>query len=102
MPFCEPMLSKRNLYPTNGGTIKQKQFDSKKEHKIKTYQKINEKNITGEYLDIIKWIMFYSDGKFSLTEIAQKINIPLEKLLLVANDLCEKKMLKIIDGGNGD
>ncbi len=102
MPFCEPMLSKRNLYPTNGGTIKQKQFDSKKEHKIKTYQKINEKNITGEYLDIIKWIMFYSDGKFSLTEIAQKINIPLEKLLLVANDLCEKKLLKIIDGGNGD
>ena len=97
MPFCEPMLSKRNLYPTNGGTIKQKKFDVKMIHSDRTYQKIKEKQITGKYLDAIRWILFYSDGKFSLKDIAKKTNISYDELILVANELCNQNLLKTLD-----
>lgn len=99
MPYCEPMLSKRNLYPTNGGTIKQRMFDVKKEHHDRKYQDTNENKITGKYLDTIRWVLFYSDGMFSIEDIAEKTGIPYDELLLAANELCTNNLLKIIDEG---
>nr|WP_255458382.1 DUF4910 domain-containing protein [Nitrosarchaeum sp. AC2] len=98
--ICEPMLSKRNLYPTSGGTIKQKVHDIKKKHQDRTYQNIKEKQITGKHLDAIRWIMFYSDGVFNLEDIIEKANIPYDELLSVANELCTHNLLKIMDEEN--
>jgi len=79
-PKAEPMLSKRGLYPSKGGTIKQKAFDFTKEHQRREYQdKIS--NIKGIDLDAIRWIMFYADGQNSLLDISKKTNIEYSKIL---------------------
>ena len=100
MPYCEPMFSKRNLYPTSGGKIKQRGFDMKKDHHDRTYDGIKEKQITGKQLDVMRWILFYSDGMFSLEQIANKIKITYDELLVVANELISHNLIRLSNEEN--
>lgn len=79
-PYCEPMLSKRELYPKIGGGINQK--SNKKS--INPQQKISE---------AISWILFYSDGETSLSDIQQLTKIPIQILEKSIKILIEKKLI---------
>lgn len=93
-PYCEPMLGKRDLYPQIGGNIKQGFVSSQKKHSKKKYKISNEKSIYGNELDAISWIMFYSDGKTTLLDIAEKTNLPLVQIFKVAEKLRNHGLLK--------
>jgi len=96
MPFCEPMLSKRGLYPTLGGQIEQKALDFSKKHRIrKYYLNKNEIKLTGEQIDAIGWIMFYSDGKTTIEEISAKSGIKKDLLEQMALILVEHELLEM-------
>ena len=59
--FCEPMLSKFKLYPNIGGAINPILNQNKN-------------------LDNILWVLFYSNGIRTLSQIKKKINISESKL----------------------
>ena len=89
-PYCEPMLSKRGLYPSIGGQIKpSKSRDN-------NYNISHDKIITDEDMHAYIWLMFYSDGETSLLDISEKIDLPLERLFELAQNLQEKGLLKIL------
>jgi aminopeptidase-like protein len=69
--LAEPQLSKRNLYPT-----------------------ISIKNST-KNLKLMMDLISHSDGKCSLLDIANKINVPIWSLYPLLKILKEKKVLKI-------
>jgi aminopeptidase-like protein len=79
-PFCEPMLSKRDLYSAIGGKIKQYSADG---NKSKTQ------------IDAICQLMFHSDGTKDLLEISKKSAIAMEVLDEVAKLLIDKKLLRV-------
>ena len=95
-PYCAPMLSKRGLYPTLGGKIKQKAANSSKEHFEQKFNITDGKSISGTELDALLWIMFYSDGQMSLFEISKKIGFPLNILKNIAEILCKQNLLEKI------
>ncbi len=66
--FCEPMLSKHELYPSLGGAINPNQELNKN-------------------LDNILWILFYSDGKKTLKQIQKKINTSSERFKKIISKL---------------
>ena len=84
--YCEPMLSKYGLYPIVGGN---NQVD-----KLNTDDKNSKKKIDPKTLTIIKWILFYSDGKTSIEEISKITKISLEDIQKVIPKLIEKGLLK--------
>jgi aminopeptidase-like protein len=69
--YCEPYMSKRNLYP-------------------KLSKKESTKNKTKIMLDFIS----YSDGKNTLLDIAEKCNLPIWDLYPLVNELKNKKIIK--------
>ena len=97
MPYCEPMLSKRGLYPTLGGQIEQKALDFSKIHRTRDYKL--EENITkstGEEIDAIGWIMFYGDGQTTIEEISKKSGIKQELLQKMAKILVKHSLVEEI------
>jgi len=70
MPFCEPQLGKRGLYPTLG----------------------SQKNIS-EFVNSMMWILNLSDGNHDLIHISQKSNIPVAQLIPVIKKLIENGIL---------
>jgi len=95
-PYCAPMLSKRGLYPTLGGKIKQKAANSSKEHFEQKFTITNGKSLSGTELDALLWVMFYSDGQMSLFEISKKTGFPLNILRNIAEILCKQNLLEKI------
>lgn len=95
-PYCAPMLSKRDLYPTLGGKIKQKAADRSKDHFEQKFNMTDGKSLSGTELDAILWVMFYSDGQTSLFEISEKIGFPLNVLKNIAEILCKQNLLEKI------
>ena len=77
LDYCEPMLSKHNLYPKKGGALKP-----------------NIKNKTYSELDLILWIMFLTDGNTSIDDIAFKLKCPVSDILNVSKKLNETKLLR--------
>ena len=95
-PYCEPMLSKRGLYPLKGGMIKQKMFDIKKTHDERDYSISNQDSISGKDLNQMLWVLFYSDGQTSIQTISEITNIPLSKINEVVKKLEKVKLIKKI------
>jgi len=71
MPFCEPQLGKRGLYPNLGS------------------QKVTEK-----FVSTMMWILNLSDGLNDLIDISEKTNIPVLDLYPVIDKLIEHDILK--------
>jgi aminopeptidase-like protein len=69
--FCEPQMGKRGLYPT-----------------LAT-------NKPGEELRIMMGLISYCDGKHTLLEIAEKIEVPCWTLYEVVEKLCQHELISI-------
>ena len=72
-PNCEVMLSKHDLYPKTGGALLP--------------------NTKVSALDIILWLLYYSDGSMSLYEISKKLNINISLVYNEAKRLEEKNII---------
>jgi len=95
MPYCEPMLGKRGLYPKVGGAIRQKVSEAQADHEQRGYQVDEGKILYGNELDAIRWLMFHADGQTSLLDIAERTGLPMRQLhegaeKLVVNELLER------------
>ena len=67
------MLSKHGLYPHQGASL------------------IPAKNSL-DYLDVVLWVLFYSDGKHSVKQLKDELNIDSETI----DSICSKLVLKNI------
>lgn len=85
-PKCEPQLGKRGLYPKLGGQIKQSTSLLSKSIE-KKYQLNENVIITQKDIDLIGWLMFDSDGKTSLLDIAEKRGLSIRDLYYAADKL---------------
>ena len=74
IPFCEPQLGKRGLYPT-----------------------ISQKG-TAAYVDTMMWILNLSDGTNDLISISEKSKINIFELIPVVNKLLKKGILESNNG----
>lgn len=70
--FCEPNLSKRNMYPS-----------------------LSKKNSVNRDTKIMLDLLTWADGNHSLIDIAEKINIPVWDLYNVANLLKKNKLISL-------
>lgn len=86
-PYCEPMLSKRGLYPSLGGSIRQNVIENKN---------VTDKSET-ELSDAINWVLFYADGVTSIEQISKICGISFDVLLKAANILIDTKLLERTD-----
>jgi aminopeptidase-like protein len=71
MPFCEPQLGKRGLYPTLGS-----------------------QKTTQDFVSAMMWILNLSDGKHDLIDISRQSKIPFKALIPVVNMLIDNGILK--------
>ena len=76
------MLSKRNLYPTIGGTLNQ----SMSKDELVSNNKIN--------LDLLLNILFYSDGNTSVEYISLKSGISEDEIFIYSKYLVKLKLLE--------
>jgi aminopeptidase-like protein len=79
MPFCEPMLRKRDLYPALGGLTPQRST-----HPVCDYTKKYERE-----LDALLWTMFFGDGRHDLMAIAEKTGIPMSLVRVAVGKLAK-------------
>jgi len=93
-PYCEPMLSKRNLYPSIGGQIAQRAVNFTKDHRLRKYQeKNNEIKYSGEIIDAISWLMFYADEQSTIKDISIKSGLPEDLLEKVTKILVDSNLV---------
>jgi aminopeptidase-like protein len=71
MPFCEPQLGKRGLYPTLGS-----------------------QKTTQDSVSAMMWILNLSDGKHDLIDISRQSKMPYKSLVSVVNRLIDNGILK--------
>jgi aminopeptidase-like protein len=93
------MFGKRDLYPSLGGTIKQKAADLSQPHAERRYQirLETETGIRGDSLDAMRWLMFYGDGQTSLLRIAEQTGLPVRQLYETAEKLRQHGLLALVD-----
>ena len=70
-PNCEPQLGKRGLYPS-------------------IYSKDNAK-----FIDIMMWILSFSDGKNDMIYISEKSGFSIKELLPVVDILIDKNIISL-------
>ena len=80
MPYCEPQLGKRNLYP---------QINSAKK-KIKSQLSNSRKE-----LDILLNLLSYADKKHDIIDVAYKSGFEIEEIAEVLKKAMEHKLIKI-------
>ena len=96
MPYGEPMLGKRGLYPQIGGSINQKAANMSTPHGSRPYEVSVEQIIYGDELDALRWLLFYCDGQTPLLDICEKTNLPMRQLSAIAEKLLEQNLLEIV------
>jgi len=84
MPYCEPQLGKRGLYPQTGGALNQSANAS-----------ANTMSVEAE-VDAITWMMFLADGTRDLIAIAERSNQPFANLCVAAGKLIDNGLLEEI------
>ena len=93
-PYCEPMLSKRKLYPSVGGQIAQKAVSFKKDHRLRKYQEENDEiKYSGEIIDAIGWLMFYADEQSTIKDISIKSRLSEDLLERVTKILVDSNLV---------
>jgi aminopeptidase-like protein len=75
-PYCEPQLGKRNLYRSGGG-------DS-----------------IGAEINARLWVLNFSDGEYSLLDIAERSGLPFSIISETAELLRQSGLLAVFPGGN--
>ena len=73
IPFCEPQLGKRDLYPTLGSQKNKK-----------------------ESVEAMMWLLNQADGTRDLIEIGEKSNCSIFLLIEIAKKLCKEKILVVL------
>ena len=73
--YCEPMLSKLNLYPSTGGGMLPKKNSNK-------------------FIDHLLWFLFKTDGKKTLSQIRNELNLENGTINTLKNILLKKKLIK--------
>jgi len=96
MPYGEPMLGKRGLYPQIGGSINQKAANMSTPHGSRPYEVSVEQILYGDELDALRWLLFYCDGQTPLLDISEKTNLPMRQLSAIAEKLLEQNLLEIV------
>lgn len=71
MPFCEPQLDKRGLYPT-----------------------LSSPNAKSDFVNAMMWVLNLSDGDHDLVDISTKSKIPVKQLIPVVDKLLTNGILK--------
>ena len=84
-PYGEPMMSKRNLYPT----VNDPKRRSKDEETTD-----NDDYKEGDLIQDMMRVLGYSDGSHSITWIANRYGTSVEKLSIVIDRLCDVSLLK--------
>jgi len=87
-PYGEPMMSKRNLYPTVNSPESRSEGDKMGD----TYDYED-----GDYIQDMMRVLSYSDGSHSVAWIANRYEIPVERLTLVIDQLCDASLLKPVE-----
>ena len=82
MPYCEPQLGTRGLYPKLGGAIKQSNNNSSAPNTIENQ------------IDAITWIMFLADGNMDLLEMAERSGVLFSHLYDASQKLLEHGLIK--------
>ncbi|KAF6246729.1 peptidase M28 [Nitrosopumilus sp. b3] len=94
-PFCEPMLSKRNLYPSTGGQIAQKAVNFSKNHHSREYEVDENNRHSGLMIDALSWLMFYADGINTIEDISKRSGLKKELLYKATKILVDHKLVLI-------
>jgi aminopeptidase-like protein len=97
-PWCEPQLGKRGLFPGLGGQIKQNVTISP-EPAEKKYRLDEQLTITQKDIDMMVWIMFESDGKTSILDIAERRDFTARELFQTAERLRRHNLIDISPTG---
>ena len=74
IPYCEPQLGKRGLYPTLGS-----------------------QKSTAEFVESMMWVLNLSDGEHDLIDIADISKLPIESFFEVAEKLKEQNILEVFN-----
>jgi len=85
MPYCEPQLGKRGLYPQTGGTLNQ------------SVHNCTEKMTVEAEVDAITWVMFLADGSQDMIAMAERSGQPFSNLCVAAKKLVKKGLLEEIE-----
>lgn len=81
MPYCEPQLGKRGLYPQTGGAMK---------------QSASGKSAVEAEVDALTWVMFLADGSMDLLSMAERSGEPFHNLAVAAEKLLAHDLLEDI------
>ena len=82
MPYCEPQLGRRGLYPQTGGAIKQSSRNSNENASVETQ------------MDALTWVMFLADGTMDLLDMAERSGEPFSNLFEAAQKLLAHDLIK--------
>ncbi|MBI1388544.1 MAG: DUF4910 domain-containing protein [bacterium] len=77
IPCCEVMLSRHDLYPARGGA-QRPELGGRSE------------------LDLILWLLFLSDGRRSIDDVAHELNVGAKSLRPIADKLLKKGVLELV------
>ena len=72
MPFCEPQLGKRGLYPTLGNS-----------------------KTSNDFIEAVRWLLNLSDGENDLISMSEKSGMPVKELLHPLEKLLESGLLRL-------
>jgi len=87
-PYGEPMLSKRDLYPTVNHPTRWSESDEDRD--------ITDSYDEGDFIDMIMMLLNYSDGNHTALEISERHGVLVDEMGPVIDRLCDVGLLEPI------